>query len=315
MRRLHLLETPTIWHSEARRYPNDQLTALMHLGILTMVPEPPNEGPSPRDGSWVGFSKTSRGWFAVAAEDDEFFESFPLTEEDIRLYEVDTLRVAEKIRADNEITGNGFTLAHGLVPLGEKQVTGLGVIDVSLSLPNSNLEEFSTRCLTLRRYSGIERVAVLVPVPVVLPPATRSLLDGRDVALIPLLPSTDNGHLKVNWTIVTGSKAARKPDGVRSARLVVVCGVEYRCDLTKREMDFLNLAFAQEEVEIETIWNRKDGVLWKSKFVNEKSNRDKVAKFISNLNKKLNKTQPSFPFFFMMPRGRRVITRTSEAIS
>lgn len=311
MQRLHSVESPTVWHRETKRYNPRELDQLARKGILATLPTP-EEGPSPRGDRgrpWVGFRRIGGDLHAVALEEDDFFEPFRVTEDEVRCYEVRVSRLMEHIRRDNAITGDTSPLDSGLIPVGHKQVEGFGAVEVCLSLPNADRDAFRARCLALQRPSGIKRLAVLLPMPVTLPAAEREQLDGRGITLIPLFPSTEQGHLRIDWTsVIVSSASGARPDGVVPPRTIVFRGLEYSCELTKREMTFLDIALRGEEVDIGAVYSRK-GPVWKGTFANTKETRGKIAKFLSRLNEKLASATPPFPVAFSLARGRQAIVR------
>lgn len=315
MDRLHSLAAPVVTQRDASDYPTEQLVAVNRAGILQRVLDP-EEVPHPRwpDRCRVAVRRTDLGVYAVPCEDEDYFEPFPLKQEDTWVYEVAVPYLVEHLRRDNGITGTGKPVIQGMQLVGRKDLDGFGTVEVFLCLPNDDSEAFRDRCLALRKPGGVKRLTILVPLPVALAAAESELLDGRGLDVVPLLTFTDQGHLRIDWAnTVLRANAQRRPDGVYG-RTVLVNGIEYRIDLTRREMDFLAVALTCESVPIERIWNRnkKLNPLWEGKFVNDRTNRNTLSRFLTDLNAKLARLTPPFPFFFSLPRGEQVIVRTSE---
>lgn len=107
------------------------------------------------------------------------------------------------------------------------------------------------------------------------------------------------------------TNADPRPDGVYT-RDVVVSGVRFRMDLTKREMEFLAVALTNEQVPITRVWCRATGMLWRSRYADTRTNRNRLSRFLTDLNAKLNAATPAFPFFFTLKRGEKTITRTND---
>jgi hypothetical protein len=261
----------------------------------------------------VKFCRTPRGLFAVALDEDDFFEPFPLAEDDVKVYEVTVPRLIQRIRQDNDIVGSHNSTETGLIPIGQKQVAGYGAVEVFLSLPNADPGAFTVRCLALRKPAGVRCLAILLPIPVTLPAADREQLDSRNITLIPLLPSTDQGHFRIDWNLIISSASGHRPDGMYPPRTIVFRGLEYSCELTKAEMTFIDIALRNEEIDIGTLHNRK-GMIWKGTFINDQAHRNKITKFLSRLNDKLSRATPPFPLVFSLPRNRQTITRSHDGI-
>ncbi|MGH8196062.1 MAG: hypothetical protein ACREQ8_16950 [Woeseiaceae bacterium] len=73
-----------------------------------------------------------------AAQEVDYFEPMPLTDDDVRQYEVSLPKLAARIRRESDISGTGAENHEGLVALGQKTVDAFGTVDVYLSLPNED---------------------------------------------------------------------------------------------------------------------------------------------------------------------------------
>lgn len=314
LQRLHSLEAPLVPHRDVHRFPRVEFTTLLKHGVLRRVNDP-DRVPNPQraKGPWVRVSRSGTQAFAVADEDEEYFTPFVLAPTDLLIYEVSVIKLVEWLRRDNAIVGNAPIAESGMCAVGQKQIVGFGAVNVFVSFPNQDHSAFTKACLALRVPSGVKVLVVLTPIPVALSASDAELINQRGIRVVPLLSMTDRNQVMLDWdATVFRCDVERRPNGVYAGRVICVEGSEYKGDLTKREMLFLDIAVRSEEVPIENVWFRGSGALWRSKFVNEKPNRDKVHKFISNLNKKLIRTNPPFPFLFSVARGRPVIVRSTE---
>lgn len=315
LHRLHSLEAPILTHREMANFPRRERKALERSRVLDRAPDA-DEIPDPRfpsSGRLVAVRATARGLFAVAGEDDEYFDPIPIAEDDVRQYSVSVPKLVELIRNQNGIQGDGVPAEVGLIPLGQKTIEGYGIVEVYFSLPNVIAREFAARGLSVVAPTGTKKLIILLPCPVPLSSPERQLLDARGVVLIALSPIADNGSLVVDWDAQVIRSSVDRPDGVYPPRMIIVNGREYKCDLSGREMAFLGIALRDEEVQLGQIIHRGRDALWKETFSDTRGTRNKVTQFLSRLNKKLAAVQPQFPFFFSLPRGRRSIVRTSDS--
>jgi len=316
LKRLHSLEAPLLSHRDAANYPGHELDHLIRLGLLRVISEPEvMPKPGGRSGHRVAVRRTANGFEAVACDGDPFFPPFALTPEQVRHYEISLHRLVEQIRKDNDLAGGGMTFAEVMQMVGQKRIEGFGTFDVYLSLPNYDPAAFSVRCLALAQPRSAKCLVVLIPQPVTLPPSVDETLEGRNIFLIPLLPSAEQGHLKIDWDeAIVRRGDARQPDGAYSG-YVILGGRRYDVELTKREMQFLNAAFRTNPLPIEKVWHRAKGAIWKGKYVDDRTNRNALSRFLSDLNTKLAAIQPAFPIFFSLQRGEMAFVRTSEPVA
>lgn len=311
MSRLASLVTPTLSQFDANRYPSEQLEHLIRDGVLHRQIDT-QEITHPKYGR-VAICQTTTGTWAVPCEDEERpFAPIRVLPEDAWVYSIPAPYVVEHLRRVNGIVGTGAIGIRGMQSVGQKHLDGFGLLELYVYFPLTDPDAFRNECLLLKA-ADAKRVVVLTPMPAPLSPTDRLLIDGHGVSVISLLPFADEGHLKIDWSVVAvRDTEAQRRDGIFGQR-VVVAGVEYKPDLTKREMAFLGIALVNESVPIERVWHRGKDALWKGKFVNDRTNRNKLAQFISGLNAKLARLTPPFPFFFTVPRGEQVIVRTSQS--
>lgn len=100
-----------------------------------------------------------------------------------------------------------------------------------------------------------------------------------------------------------------RADGAYAPSKVVFLGREHECELSKREMTFINVALKDKDVDIHTLMHPKNGILWKQRYVAKKHNRDIISKFLSRLNKKLLFARPQLGFTFTLLRNQAYIHR------
>lgn len=296
-------------------FPVRERKALERAGVLVKAPDA-EEIPDPRfpsSGRLVGVRPTSRGFEAVALDGDEYFAPIRLSDSDVRQCSVSVPKLVELIRQQNGIEGDGETPDTGMIPVGQKTIDGFGPIEIYLSLPNSDLRHLAAACLSLIKPAGVRKVVVLLPCAVRLPVQERQLLDGKGIMLIALAPLADGGSLVIDWESHVLAPVEDRPDGVYPPRTVVVRGREFKCELNKNQMAFMQIALQNDEVELGQIIHRGQDALWNETFSDTRATRNKVTQFLSRLNKKLASARPSFPFFFSLPRGRRSIVRTTDS--
>src|SRR3990172_4666433 len=87
--RLERLEVPLLRHREIEAYPARDIRALMRQGMLVIAPDAETVllGSGPCQGRLVAVRKSSNGWDGID-EEDAFFSSVPLLEEDVRQYTI-----------------------------------------------------------------------------------------------------------------------------------------------------------------------------------------------------------------------------------
>lgn len=296
------------------QYPQRERKILERNRVLNRAADA-DDIPDPRfpsSGRLVSVRPTGAGLFAVAASEDEYFTPIPIAEADVRQYSVSVSGLVGVIQEQNGIRGLGDVVGIGMIPVGQKQVDGYGEVEVYLSLPNVDLREFTSRCQAMLRPVGTKKVAVLLPIAVRLPAMERQLLDAKGVVLIPLDRIADNGSLIVDWEKHVIGVPEDRPDGVYPPHTIVVAGREYRCDLNKDQMEFMEIAVRDAEIALGRLIHRGKDAFWRETFTNDQKTRNKVHQFLSRLNKQLANASPQFPFFFSLPRGFRSIVRDTD---
>lgn len=198
--RLDQIERPVFRHRELERFPPEQLKALLSEGILRETSKA-TEIPRPVQlpvGDDIIVRQTAKGLFGVADEDD-YFDPIPLTEDDVRQYEVSLPKLAARIRRENNINGTGSENHNGLVPLGQKTIDALGTVDVYLSLPNEDESVLLSRCQRLERPTGSQRIILVTPRGASVSPEGRKVLDSAGVVLASLMAAAAKGGLALDW--------------------------------------------------------------------------------------------------------------------
>lgn len=200
LERLDQIENPVFLHRELERFPDEDLRALQSEGILretSKATEIPRPAHLPGGGDLI-VRQSSKGLFGVADEDD-YFDPVPLTEDDVRQYEVSLAKLVARTRRDNGISGTGCAILNGLIPLGQKAIEGIGTVDVFLSLPNEDEATFLSRCQRLERSSGSVKVVLLTPRGVSVSPEGRRILDSSGVIVAFLIVAAANRTLALDW--------------------------------------------------------------------------------------------------------------------
>ncbi len=205
------MKHPILRSRELEHFPEQQLRLLKAEGILrettraTEVPRPQNLPPGPD----LVVRSTTRGWIGVA-DDDDYVDSVRLEEADVRQYEISVGRLVDRMRCENGIDGSHAASHDGLVPLGQKAIDGLGTVDVFLSTPNEDEQQFLARCQRLQRSPASQKVVLLTPFGVSLSPEGRRIADSTGVILASLAPAAESGSLALDWPAIVGSP----PDGL-----------------------------------------------------------------------------------------------------
>lgn len=208
--RLDQLASPVYLHAELARFPPKDLASLISLGIL-QPSLTDDEIPRPArfpGGGYIAVQRTTKGIFGCPCEGAPYFDPIPLTDDDVRQYEVSLAMLGDRIRRENQIDGSGHSNHGGLVPLGQKALPGSATVDVYLSLPNADERDVLTRCQRLSRSSGGQPVVFVTPRGVALSPEGRRVLDGTRVILAPLIGGSATVSLSVDWDGVLGGLGA-----------------------------------------------------------------------------------------------------------
>lgn len=120
----------------------------------------------------------------------------------------------------------------------------------------------------------------------------------------PFTSSSSTSQHRVN------SDDGQRPDGFYAPCTIVWRGIEHRCEVTKNEMAFLELGLRQSEIDVNLLMHAKSGLLWNTRYINSKKNRDTISKFLSRLGSRLSSANPALGISFSLLRGRDYILRT-----
>lgn len=116
--RLDQIEAPVFLHRELEKFPADQLKAVVAEGLLRETSEAeeiPRPDHAPPGGNLI-VRRTAKGLFGVADEDD-YFDPIPLTDDDVRQYEVVISTYIACIRRENDLRGVPVVDFQNLSPL------------------------------------------------------------------------------------------------------------------------------------------------------------------------------------------------------
>ncbi len=206
LRRLDQVEAPVLLHREAAVYPEEQLKALLSAGILketSRATEVPRPARMPAGGDLV-VRETTKGLFGVAEEGD-FHQPIPLTEEDVRQYEVVISKLIDRIRRENDLKGTPVQNGRGLPFVGERVLPGRQGADVYLSLLNDDESEFMLVCGRVHP-TNHRPVVILVLDSIPLSVENRQLLRSWDMVVEPLTTHLNGKRWKLPW-----DRMLRKP--------------------------------------------------------------------------------------------------------
>lgn len=126
---------------------------------------------------------TSEGIIAVSEPDDEWIDPVPLTEDDIRQFELVNSKLFSRICVENQISQVIRQNEHEIVYLGEMELEGHGLVMTFLLYNNTEELRFMERC---RRISGDRWTVALTPVPVKLSLQSQRQLAQWRLLLVPL---------------------------------------------------------------------------------------------------------------------------------
>ena len=194
---LDVIEEPVVLASALERFSLPAALRLIEEGVLRQTSDaeeiirPKRFGPP----ITVVVRKTASGIWGVP-EEDEYYESVKLTDDDIRLYEISIRCLVEKIRRENAISGNGFEPDRGLIHVGERLSEG-EAFDVYLTFCNHDADTLLGRMRRLN--AGQNPVVVLTPTPAQPRTEHRRLLADDGVILTALSPLAEDNSLAVDW--------------------------------------------------------------------------------------------------------------------
>lgn len=206
--RLDQVASPVFHHRELERFPPEQLKVLLSEGLLretSKATEVPRPSHLPGGGDLI-VRQTAKGLFGVADEDD-YLDPVPLTEDDVRQYEVQVSKLIDFIRRSNDLKGVSVKNKEGFFLVGERLLPGRSRAVVYLSLVNDDLSAFMMVCKDACSVDN-HPVVMLVPRPVPLTVDNVQLLSGRSMSIVPLTTYLTDEEWKLPW-----DQILRKPAG------------------------------------------------------------------------------------------------------
>lgn len=163
--------------------------------------------------------KTPRG--LVGVSDDGYADPIPLTDEDVRQYEVSMRRLVELVAGENGIPPRFSDAGDGLYAVGEKTLDGGLRVEAFLSV-GDDPASLTSKCRRVAlEPSGDRGYLVLTPAPVPLPSQDRAALLRQGVLCAPF-SADGRASLLVGWSDVRKRLAAAlRPDEGREHILVL----------------------------------------------------------------------------------------------
>jgi len=169
--------------------------------------------------------------------------------------------------------------------------------------------------------AGTLPAVVFVPTPRRMASSLRSKLSAQQLVIIALsdvLAIHDDVWVPIRLpdqlmpaAIARAEGKLPKADGVYPPNKIVWRGEEHVCNLSRREMIFLEHGLLHDSVEVATLMHRRNGLLWKEHFLNTKVSRNKVSLFLSRLNIKLLDATPPLKITFSLMRGSNTVIRST----
>lgn len=203
LQRLDQVESPVFLHRELVCYPEEEFCTLREKAILretsraTEIPRPKR---FPSGGDLI-VRQTSRGLFGVAGEDD-YFDPIPLREDDVQQYEFSLPKFIAAIRLANGIQGIGFAHHHGLISLGQKVLGDSVTLNIFLSIPNQNEDEFISRCRRLERPIDVANSVVLTPRTLMISPENQQQMKRLGIVTAAITPNLSSDSLLLDWQVI-----------------------------------------------------------------------------------------------------------------
>lgn len=213
--RLDQLESPVFSHEELARFPAADLATLLRDGILFKSDaaeqiERPSRLPV---GGRLAVCHTARGIFGCPREGEPYFDPFPLTEDEVRQYEVCMDRLIDRMRRDNGIDGTGCAASGRTFALGQRHVDAWGTVDVFFALGLRDDAAILSTCQHLKPEAALRSVVLLTPTVVPQSPERRRAVNATGVIVEALREPASRGSLAVSWSAVLGA-----PDPMRGSR-------------------------------------------------------------------------------------------------
>jgi hypothetical protein len=215
--RLGQVEAPVILHGEIEAFPAEEIKNLLQAGVLretshaTEISRPARLSP----GDDLVVRRTAQGLFGVA-EEDEYLDPVPLTEDDIRQYELVASRLARHIHRANSLQGVLHQEGEHLFSLGEKQLPWGLRASVYLSLLNTGETDLLAVAERLRPMQP-KPVVLLTPTPVPLSVTAQQALAGSETHVIPLSDHLEAGSWAIAWEETLPGRGERGEITARNA--------------------------------------------------------------------------------------------------
>ncbi len=198
--RLSRQKSPLVSHREITCFPPGELPALLSDGILresahaSEVPRPPHAD----HGEDLIVSHTSRGIFGVA-EGGDFLQPVPLSEDDIRQYEISIEALVARLRRENSILMAESARGGPVRVVGTKRVPGFGSAEVHLLAEPTTPPELEAALRGLPRATSCDLRVLLTCEPIPVPPTLEAWLDTERLLLESLDEAAARGGLALNW--------------------------------------------------------------------------------------------------------------------
>lgn len=218
--RLDETEQPILLHSEFALCPSGVAT-LLEARLLKRTRD--IDEVQHRDGRWMTVVRTDDRLFGVAMEEDDFFDPVPLTDEDVRAYEINLSGIVKALCDNNGLAGSTVQLGTPPAYLGRKEIPAWGTLDVYFAWANADEREFAILCRELRPSEGANHVGLLVPTPVTITSSLQVIMERNGVLPIPLSMHVAAPSLVVDWHVAIGAQApAISPDATEDRLNVLV---------------------------------------------------------------------------------------------
>lgn len=101
-------------------------------------------------------------------------------------------------------------------------------------------------------------------------------------------------------------------DGVRDRQCIIHNGSTHACDLSDRELGFLQAVWGRDEIRLDEMIHPTSGLIAKARFMNTPRQRNNISRFLNPLNEKLLAAKPRIPFQYRLPKASDVVVRHVE---
>lgn len=303
----HLAKTnsPIIPQRELTAFPQTELRHLRRQGILEEC-LPPTSIVLPLSRRRVSVRQTSDGWIGLD-EDDLYFAPVALSPDDVKRWRVDVPHFVDWIRRENEIDGTGCEGGGQVIPIGTRDVLGIGRVEAHLALACTSAGDLTVRCQTLSPSSAVAMTIVLTPQHIPVSQPIRDSFQSRRLAVVSIWATSGATSPTIDWSALARPDIAQ--DTVVSPNTLRWRGREHKCDLTKSETVFLTSFLTTDEIDVHMIMHPREGAAVPGRYSASKGPRDHIHKFLNRLNRKLLEATPPIPFSYSLPRHRHVVIR------